>query len=183
VKPVWHDYTHHEFCERMGDGTLPREAFKNYMIQDYLYLVIADIPASIPHLLTQETDPIRSSQRSGKLQVHISRRHCRSKRAILPARARHILTMYRARRSSHTSGMRSISTSKSAHNSVSHRKIWRSMKRVRVCLHLPHMYNSITHTNPPQLARHTVATSSTSGNRKIGSRYRSLYFRVCSATA
>ncbi|KAM0694707.1 hypothetical protein Q7P36_005063 [Cladosporium allicinum] len=39
VKPVWHDYTHHEFCERMGDGTLPREAFKNYMVQDYLYLI------------------------------------------------------------------------------------------------------------------------------------------------
>jgi thiaminase len=29
----------------MGDGTLPREAFKNYMIQDYLYLVSADISA------------------------------------------------------------------------------------------------------------------------------------------
>jgi hydroxymethylpyrimidine/phosphomethylpyrimidine kinase len=39
VKPAWHDYTHHEFCVKMGDGTLPREAFKNYMIQDYLYLV------------------------------------------------------------------------------------------------------------------------------------------------
>ncbi|KAM0721554.1 hypothetical protein Q7P37_002479 [Cladosporium fusiforme] len=39
VKPAWHEYTHHDFCRRMGDGTLPREAFKNYMIQDYLYLI------------------------------------------------------------------------------------------------------------------------------------------------
>lgn len=39
VKPAWHEYTHHDFCKRMGDGTLPRETFKNYMIQDYLYLV------------------------------------------------------------------------------------------------------------------------------------------------
>jgi hypothetical protein len=39
VKPAWHEYTHHDFCVKMGDGTLPRAAFKNYMIQDYLYLV------------------------------------------------------------------------------------------------------------------------------------------------
>ncbi|GAB7363139.1 hypothetical protein MBLNU230_g3426t2 [Neophaeotheca triangularis] len=39
VRRPWHDYTHHEFVERLGDGTLPREAFKNYMIQDYLYLI------------------------------------------------------------------------------------------------------------------------------------------------
>lgn len=43
VKPAWHDYTHHEFVQRMGDGTLPPETFKYYMIQDYLYLV------STPH--------------------------------------------------------------------------------------------------------------------------------------
>ncbi|TKA70061.1 hypothetical protein B0A55_06240 [Friedmanniomyces simplex] len=39
VKAAWHEYTHHEFVERMGDGTLPPETFKSYMIQDYLYLV------------------------------------------------------------------------------------------------------------------------------------------------
>jgi len=39
VKDSWHDYTHHEFVEMMGDGTLPRGTFKYYMIQDYLYLV------------------------------------------------------------------------------------------------------------------------------------------------
>ena len=38
VKGPWHDYTHHDFVKRLGDGTLPRETFKFYMIQDYLYL-------------------------------------------------------------------------------------------------------------------------------------------------
>lgn len=39
VKPAWHEYTHHDFVGRMGDGTLPEQAFKHYMIQDYLYLI------------------------------------------------------------------------------------------------------------------------------------------------
>jgi hydroxymethylpyrimidine/phosphomethylpyrimidine kinase len=39
VKPVWHAFTHHDFVEKMGDGTLSTDLFKNYMIQDYLYLV------------------------------------------------------------------------------------------------------------------------------------------------
>ncbi len=39
VKVAWHEYTHHEFVQRMGDGTLSPETFKSYMIQDYLYLV------------------------------------------------------------------------------------------------------------------------------------------------
>lgn len=39
VQPAWQNFTHHEFVERMGDGTLPVETFKYYMIQDYLFLV------------------------------------------------------------------------------------------------------------------------------------------------
>lgn len=39
VKPAWHEYTHHQFVRQMGDGSLPEQAFKNYMIQDYLYLI------------------------------------------------------------------------------------------------------------------------------------------------
>lgn len=39
VKPAWHNFTHHEFVRKLGDGTLPYESFKHYMIQDYLYLV------------------------------------------------------------------------------------------------------------------------------------------------
>lgn len=30
---------HHPFVMALGDGTLPMESFKGYIIQDYLYLV------------------------------------------------------------------------------------------------------------------------------------------------
>ncbi|ODQ54722.1 hypothetical protein SAICODRAFT_54115 [Saitoella complicata NRRL Y-17804] len=39
VKGVWREYTHHEFVEQLGKGTLPIECFKYYLQQDYLYLV------------------------------------------------------------------------------------------------------------------------------------------------
>ena len=36
---TWRDYTHHAFVEGMRDGTLPRDAFLRYLVQDYLFLV------------------------------------------------------------------------------------------------------------------------------------------------
>ena len=39
VQKPWKEYTEHDFVQRMGDGTLPVENFKYYMIQDYLFLV------------------------------------------------------------------------------------------------------------------------------------------------
>lgn len=39
VQQVWKEFTQHEFVEKMGDGTLPVDRFKFYMVQDYLYLV------------------------------------------------------------------------------------------------------------------------------------------------
>ncbi|KAK4650867.1 trifunctional hydroxymethylpyrimidine kinase/phosphomethylpyrimidine kinase/thiaminase [Podospora pseudocomata] len=38
VAPVWKRYVTHPFVLAMGDGTLPLESFKGYLIQDYLYL-------------------------------------------------------------------------------------------------------------------------------------------------
>lgn len=35
----WHAYTHHAFVQGLGDGTLPRAAFLNYLVQDYRYLI------------------------------------------------------------------------------------------------------------------------------------------------
>lgn len=67
VQPAWHEYTHHEFCERMGDGTLPRAAFKNYMIQDYLYLVCIDSYILAGSDTNSNLDTIRPSQCVGKL--------------------------------------------------------------------------------------------------------------------
>ncbi|KAK8022217.1 phosphomethylpyrimidine kinase THI20 [Apiospora rasikravindrae] len=39
VAPVWHKFVNHPFVLAMGSGELPQESFKNYLIQDYLYLV------------------------------------------------------------------------------------------------------------------------------------------------
>ncbi|KAJ0387462.1 hypothetical protein COL922a_002285 [Colletotrichum nupharicola] len=39
VKDVWSEFVYHPFVMAMGDGTLPLESFKKYLIQDYLYLV------------------------------------------------------------------------------------------------------------------------------------------------
>lgn len=36
---AWGDYTRHAFVEWMRDGTLPREGFLRYLVQDYLFLV------------------------------------------------------------------------------------------------------------------------------------------------
>lgn len=38
VRPMWKKYTEHPFANKMGDGSLPVDAFKDYLIQDYLYL-------------------------------------------------------------------------------------------------------------------------------------------------
>lgn len=38
VKSIWDAYLEHDFLKDMGNGTLCKEKFKNYLIQDYLYL-------------------------------------------------------------------------------------------------------------------------------------------------
>jgi len=35
----WHAYTHHPFVEGLRDGTLPRDAYLRYLVQDYVFLV------------------------------------------------------------------------------------------------------------------------------------------------
>lgn len=39
VAPVWDRFVNHPFVMAMGDGSLPLESFKGYLVQDYLYLV------------------------------------------------------------------------------------------------------------------------------------------------
>ncbi|WP_270505941.1 thiaminase II [Paraclostridium sordellii] len=38
AKDIWESYLNHPFVREIGEGTLPKEKFKNYLIQDYLYL-------------------------------------------------------------------------------------------------------------------------------------------------
>lgn len=35
----WNAYCHHEFVERIADGSLPQECFRHYLMQDYLFLI------------------------------------------------------------------------------------------------------------------------------------------------
>jgi len=35
----WRAYTHHPFIRALGAGTLPREKFEKFLIQDYLFLI------------------------------------------------------------------------------------------------------------------------------------------------
>jgi thiaminase/transcriptional activator TenA len=35
----WDRYIRHDFVRRLGDGSLPREAFRHYLQQDYLFLI------------------------------------------------------------------------------------------------------------------------------------------------
>lgn len=37
--PAWRAYVDHAFVRGMGDGTLPVEAFRHYLVQDYLFLI------------------------------------------------------------------------------------------------------------------------------------------------
>lgn len=35
----WKAYCHHEFVRAIGDGSLPEECFRHYLMQDYLFLI------------------------------------------------------------------------------------------------------------------------------------------------
>ena len=48
IRPVWQKFTEHEFVLGMGSGTLPVERFKEYLVQDYLYLVGPIYPSFVP---------------------------------------------------------------------------------------------------------------------------------------
>ncbi|EEU39103.1 uncharacterized protein NECHADRAFT_94485 [Fusarium vanettenii 77-13-4] len=39
VRDVWREFVYHPFVMAIGDGTLPLESFKGYIVQDYLYLI------------------------------------------------------------------------------------------------------------------------------------------------
>ena len=39
VQAAWRPFVNHEFVTRLAENSLPLEAFKHYMVQDYLYLV------------------------------------------------------------------------------------------------------------------------------------------------
>jgi hypothetical protein len=52
VAPVFERMVSHPFVLAMGDGTLPLESFKGYLMQDYVYLVCYPPVSSPGPLLT-----------------------------------------------------------------------------------------------------------------------------------
>lgn len=38
IQPLWRTFTQHKFVRAIGDGSLPLDVFKRFLIQDYLYL-------------------------------------------------------------------------------------------------------------------------------------------------
>ncbi|OAQ96569.1 hypothetical protein LLEC1_01276 [Akanthomyces lecanii] len=70
VQPVWKEFVHHPFVMAMGNGTLPLESFKGYIIQDYLYLVHF---ARANALAAYKAKNISDIQRSNDIVGHIVR--------------------------------------------------------------------------------------------------------------
>ncbi|KAH8910326.1 hypothetical protein BR93DRAFT_875169 [Coniochaeta sp. PMI_546] len=70
VAPVWHQFVNHKFVLAMGDGTLPLESFKGYLIQDYLYLVHF---ARANALASYKAKNIRDIAAGAAIVTHITR--------------------------------------------------------------------------------------------------------------
>ncbi|KAF8468932.1 Phosphomethylpyrimidine kinase-domain-containing protein [Kalaharituber pfeilii] len=70
VRNVWHEYTHHEFVERMGDGTLELDRFKFYLEQDYLFLVQFARSHSLAGYKSKKLEDIA---KSASIVLHIQR--------------------------------------------------------------------------------------------------------------
>lgn len=70
VSSIWKRYTHHEFANQMGDGTLSINAFKEYLIQDYLYLTHFARTNALAAYKSTDMDAIAASAR---IVLHIQK--------------------------------------------------------------------------------------------------------------
>ncbi|PWY84647.1 DNA polymerase alpha, catalytic subunit [Aspergillus sclerotioniger CBS 115572] len=70
VQSAWKRFTEHDFVKRMGDGTLPEERFKSYLVQDYLYLIQF---ARSNALASYKAGNMESIAASAKIVLHIQR--------------------------------------------------------------------------------------------------------------
>ncbi|KAJ5974197.1 Phosphomethylpyrimidine kinase type-1 [Penicillium waksmanii] len=70
VQTVWQKFTHHEFVEGLGQGTLPLDRFKEYLVQDYLYLVQFARSNALASYKAKTMDSIAAS---AQIVLHIQR--------------------------------------------------------------------------------------------------------------
>ncbi|KAJ5907587.1 heme oxygenase-like multi-helical [Penicillium taxi] len=70
VQKLWERFTHHDFVKGLGKGTLPLERFKEYLVQDYLYLVQF---ARSNALASYKSHNMESIAASARIILHIQR--------------------------------------------------------------------------------------------------------------
>ncbi|KAL3474879.1 DNA polymerase family B-domain-containing protein [Aspergillus californicus] len=70
VRPIWKNFTEHAFVSGLGSGTLPIERFKEYLAQDYLYLVHF---ARSNALASYKAKDMESIAASARIILHIQR--------------------------------------------------------------------------------------------------------------
>ncbi|KFH43942.1 putative hydroxymethylpyrimidine/phosphomethylpyrimidine kinase-like protein [Hapsidospora chrysogenum ATCC 11550] len=81
VKDVWRQFVHHPFVLAMGDGTLPLESFKGYIIQDYRFLIqFARANALVAYKSNNMTDISRATQLVGHImtETNLHVKYCQS---------------------------------------------------------------------------------------------------------
>ena len=73
----WHAYVRHDFVQQLGQGTLPPAAFRNYLTQDYLFLLHFARAWGLLISKLSEPDALRRATASlnaiiGELPLHLA---------------------------------------------------------------------------------------------------------------
>ena len=74
----WSSYVYHPFVQGMGEGILPEEAFKHYLIQDYLFLINFGRAYALAVFKSDNLDDMRQAAATmnallnDEMQLHIS---------------------------------------------------------------------------------------------------------------
>jgi thiaminase/transcriptional activator TenA len=69
----WEAYVTHPFLRRLANGTLPQAGFRNYLLQDYLYLVHFSRAYALAGYKSQTLEDLRAASRTltGLLEVEM----------------------------------------------------------------------------------------------------------------
>ena len=68
---TWQRYTHHSFVERLGDGSLPREAFLHYLRQDYVFLIHFSRAWALAAAKAETLEEIQAASATVHALVHV----------------------------------------------------------------------------------------------------------------
>ena len=74
----WESYVYHPFVQGMGEGSLPKAAFKHYLIQDYLFLIHFSRAYALAVFKSDNLDDMRQSAATmdallnEEMKLHIS---------------------------------------------------------------------------------------------------------------